>query len=146
MKFSSFWKQTIRTVQFSFAALVCSVALNFGTATPSLAAQLQVAPTPHLALFGWGEKEKAEGKVEQLVGKAQAKTGNKLEGTAKQISGRAKYDLGRVEGAAQQTADKADKMAKDMKKGTDKNLSKAGDSMKDTANNLVDGAKKLINK
>jgi uncharacterized protein YjbJ (UPF0337 family) len=145
MKISSFYKQAIRTVQFSLAALICSVALNFGTAAPSLASQLQVAPTPHLAIFGWGEKEKAEGKVEQLVGKAQAKTGKKIEGTAKQIDGRAKYDLGRVEDAAQRTADKAGKMAKDMKKGTDKNLSKAGDSMKDTANNMVDGVKKIIN-
>ncbi|WP_310424638.1 hypothetical protein [Chamaesiphon sp. VAR_48_metabat_135_sub] len=143
MKISSFYKQAIRTVQFSIAALICSVALNFGTAAPSLAAQLQVAPTPHLALFGWGEK--AEGKAEQLVGKVQAKTGQKIEGTAKQIDGRAKYDLGRVEDGAQRTADKAGKMAKEMKKGTDKNLSKAGDSMKDTANNMVDGTKKIIN-
>jgi hypothetical protein len=108
MKISSFYKQAIRTVQFSIAALICSIVLNFGTAAPSLAAQVQL-PTPHLAIFGWGDKEKAEGKVEQLIGKAQAKTGNKLQGTAKQI-----------------------------------NLSKAGDSMKDTANNLVDGAKKMI--
>lgn len=60
MKISSFWKQTIRIVQFSLVALVCSVALNFGTAAPTLAAQIQ-APTTHLALFGWGEK--AEGKM-----------------------------------------------------------------------------------
>ncbi len=144
MKIFSIWNQVIRTVQFSLVALVCSVALNFGTAAPSLAAQVQV-PTPHLALFGWGEKEKAQGKVEQLVGKAQAKTGKKLEGTAKQIDGRAKYDLGRVEDAAQRNANKAGKMAKDMKKDTDKNLSKAGDSIKDTANNMVDGVKKIIN-
>jgi uncharacterized protein YjbJ (UPF0337 family) len=142
VKISLFYKQAIRTVQFSLAALICSVALNFGIATPSLAAQVQI-PIPHLALFGWGEK--AEGKTEQLLGKAQAKTGKKLEGTAKQIDGRAKYDLGRVEDAAQRTADKTGKMAKEMKKGTDKNLSKAGDSIKDTANNLVDGAKKNIN-
>jgi cytochrome c556 len=108
---------------------------------PAVAAQVQL-PAPHLALFGWGDK--AEGKVEQLVGKAQVKTGNKLEGTAKQISGRAKYDLVRVEEAAQRTADKTDKMAKDMKKGTEKNLNKAGDSIKDTANNMVDGVKKMI--
>jgi cytochrome c556 len=143
MKFSSLYKQAIRTVQFSIAALICSVALNFGTAAPSLAAQVQVAPTPHLAIFGWGEK--AESKAEQLLGKVQSKTGNKLEGTANQIKGRAKYDVGRVEDAAQRTGNKADKMAKDLKKGTDKNLSKAGDSIKDTANNLVDGAKKIIN-
>ncbi len=98
MKISSFWKQAIRTVQFSLVALVCSVALNFVTATPTLAAQVQL-PTPHLALFGWGEK--AKGKAEQLVGKAQAKTGNKIEGTAKQISGRAKSDLVRVQDAAE---------------------------------------------
>ena len=86
MKIPSFYKQVIRTVQFSIAALICSVALNFGTA-PSLAAQVQV-PTPHLAIFGWGEK--AEGKAEQVLGKAQSKTGNKLEGTAKQVNGRDK--------------------------------------------------------
>jgi gas vesicle protein len=141
MKISSFYKQTIRTVQFSLAALICSVALNFGTAAPSLAAPVQV-PAPHLALFGWGEK--AEGKVEQLIGKAQAKTSNKLEGTAKQISGRAKYDLSRLEDASQRAADKTGKMAKEMKKGTDKNISKAGDSIQGTANNMVDGFKKMI--
>jgi uncharacterized protein YjbJ (UPF0337 family) len=141
MKISSFYKQAIRTVQFSLAALICSVALNFGTAAPSLAAQVQ-APTSHLAIFGWGEK--AEGKAEQLVGKVQAKTGNKLEGTAKQVKGRADYDLGRVEDASRRNADKAGKMVKDIKKGTDKNISKAGDSMKNTANKLVDGAKKVI--
>jgi hypothetical protein len=37
MKISSFHKQVIRTVQFSIAALICSVALNFGTAAPSIA-------------------------------------------------------------------------------------------------------------
>lgn len=141
MKISSFYKQAIRTVQFCLAALICSVALNFGTAAPSLAAQVQV-PTSHLAIFGWGEK--AEGKAEQLVGKVQAKTGNKLEGTAKQVKGRADYDLGRVEDTAQRNADKAGKIVKDIKKGTDKNISKAGDSMKNTANKLVDGAKKVI--
>jgi uncharacterized protein YjbJ (UPF0337 family) len=141
MKISSFYKQAIRTVQFTLAALICSVALNFGTAAPSLAAQVQV-PTSHLAIFGWGEK--AEGKAEQLVGKVQAKTGNKLEGTAKQVKGRADYDLGRVEDASRRNADKAGKMVKDIKKGTDKNISKAGDSMKNTANKLVDGAKKVI--
>ena len=105
MKISSFYKQAIRTVQFSLAALIFSVALNFGTA-PSLAAQVQV-PTSHLALFGWGEK--AEGKAEQLVGKAQAKIGNKLEGTAKQIDGRAKSDLSRVEDASRiRTEERAD--------------------------------------
>jgi hypothetical protein len=140
MKIPSFYKQVIRTVQFSIAALICSVALNFGTA-PSLAAQVQV-PTPHLAIFGWGEK--AEGKAEQVLGKAQSKTGNKLEGTAKQVNGRAKSDLSRVEDGTNRAANKAGKMAKDIKKGTDKNLSKAGDSIKNTANNLVDGAKKMI--
>lgn len=141
MKISSFYKQAIR-IRFFLAALICSVALSFGTAAPSLAAQVQ-APTSHLAIFGWGEK--AEGKAEQLVGKIQAKTGNKLEGTAKQINGRAKSDLSRVEDATNRAADKAGRMSKDIKKGTDKNLSKAGDSIQDTANNLVDGAKKMIN-
>ena len=140
MKIPSFYKQVIRTVQFSIAALICSVALNFGTA-PSLAAQVQV-PTSHLALFGWGEK--AEGTAEQLVGKAQAKTGKKIEGTAKQLDGRAKSDLGRVEDRAERAADKAGQVSKDIKKGIDKNLSRAGKSTKDTANNLVDGAKKMI--
>ena len=141
MKISSFYKQAIRTVQFSLAALICSVALNFGTA-PSLAAQVQV-PTSHLALFGWGEK--AEGTAEQLVGKAQAKTGKKIEGTAKQLDGRAKSDLGRVEDRAERAADKAGQVSKDIKKGIDKNLSRARNSTKDTANNLVDDAKKMIN-
>jgi uncharacterized protein YjbJ (UPF0337 family) len=139
MKISSFWKQAIRTVQFSLAALVCSVALNFATAAPTLAAQVQV-PTPHLAIFGWGEKEKLSGKVEQLVGKAKAKTGNKLEGTAKQISGRAKYDLDRVEDAAERNANKTGKMAKDIQKSTEKNLNKA----QNAANDLVDNVKKNI--
>lgn len=143
MKISSFYKQAIRTVKFSLVALICGLALNFGTATSSLASQLQPAPTPTLAIFGWGEK--AQGKADQLIGKSQVKIGNKLEGTSKQISGRAKYDIGRVEAASQRTANKVDKMAKDIKKGTDKNLSKAGDSIKDTANNLVDSAKKIIN-
>jgi uncharacterized protein YjbJ (UPF0337 family) len=125
MKISSFYNRAIRAVQFSLAALVCSVALNFGTATPSLASQLQVTPTPQLAIFGWGEQKKVEGKVEQIIGKAQAKTGSKLEGTAKQIEGDAKYDVGRMEDAAQRTADKAGKMAKEIKQATDKNLSKA---------------------
>lgn len=142
MKISSFYKQAIRTVQFSIAALICSVALSFGTAAPSLAAQVQ-APTSHLAIFGWGEK--AEGKAEQLVGKAQSKTGSKLEGSAKQIDGRAKSDLSRVEDATNRAADKAGKVAKDIKKGTDKNLSQARNSIKDTANNLVDGSKKMMN-
>lgn len=145
MKISSFYRQAIRTVQFSLAALVCSVALNFGTAAPTLAAQLQVAPTPHLAIFGWGEQKKVEGKVEQLIGKTQAKAGNNLDGNAKQIEGRAKYEIGRAGDAAQRTADRAGKMAKEIKKGTDKNLSKAGDSIKDTANDLIDGAKKMVN-
>jgi hypothetical protein len=35
-------------------------------------------------------------------------------------------------------------MAKEMKKGTDKNISKAGDSIQGTANNMVDGFKKMI--
>jgi uncharacterized protein YjbJ (UPF0337 family) len=143
MKISAFYKQAIRTIQFSLAALVCSIALNFGTATPTLAAQLQVTPTSHLAIFGWGEK--AEGKADQIIGKAQSKTGNQLEGTANQIKGRAKSDLGRVEDTTQRTADKAGKMAKDIKKGTDKNLSQARNSIQDTTNNLVDGAKKIIN-
>ena len=112
MKISSFYKQAIRTIQFSLAALICSVALNFGTAAPSLAAQWQLAPTPPLALFGWGEK--AEGKAEQLVGKAQSMTGNKLEGTGKQIQGRAKSDLGRVKDASDRTANKAEKMSKEI--------------------------------
>ncbi len=129
MKISSFFKQAIRTLQFSLAALIFGIALNFGTAA-SLAAQSQVAPTPHLAIFGWGEK-------------AQAK---KIEGTAKQIDGRAKYDVGRVEDAGKRTAEKAGKMAKEIKKGSDKNLSKAGDSMKDAANNTIDGVEKIINK
>jgi uncharacterized protein YjbJ (UPF0337 family) len=144
MRISSLYKQFIRAVKFSIVALICSVAINFVSAAPSVASQLQ-APTPHLAIFGWGEREKTEGKVEQVVGKVQAKTGERLEGTAKQVDGRAKSDLGRVEDAAQNTANKADKMAKDMKKGTDKNLGKVGDSIKDTANGLVDGAKKIIN-
>ena len=141
MKISSFYKQAIRTVQFSLAALICSVALNFGTA-PSLAAQIQV-PTPYLAIFGFGEK--AEGKAQELVGKVQSKAGNKLEGTANQIKGRSKSDLSRVGDTAERAADKAGKMSKDIKKGIDKNLSKAGDSIQDTANDLVDGAKKMIN-
>ncbi len=117
MKISSFWQQTIRTVQFSLLALVCSVALGLSDAAPAFAAQVQVQlPTSHLALFGWGEKAKVEGKVEQLVDKVQAKTGNKLESTAKQIGGRAKYDLGRVEDAVQRTGDKADQMTKDAEK------------------------------
>ncbi len=145
MKISSFWKQTIRTVQFSLAALVCSVALNFAAAAPTLAAQLQV-PTPHLALFGIGEGRKAEGKVEQLVGKVQAKTGNKLEGASKQVAGRAKSDIGRVEDAAQEAGDKAGQMAKDARKSAAKNMSNAQDSMKDTANDAIDSVKKLINK
>lgn len=141
MKISSFYNQAIRTVQFSLAALICSVALNFGTA-PSLAAQVQI-PTPHLAIFGFGEK--AEGKAQELVGKVQAKAGNKLEGTANQVEGRAKSDLSRVGDSAERAADKAGKISKDIKKGIDKNLSKAGDSIQDTANDLVDGAKKMIN-
>lgn len=140
MKISSFYKQAIRTVQFSLAALICTVALNFGTA-PSLAAQVQ-APTAHLAIFGWGEK--AEGTAKQLVGKAQAKTGKKLEGTAKQIEGRAQSDLSRVEDRAERAADKAGRMSKDIKKGIDKNLSQAENSIQNTATNLVDGAKKMI--
>ncbi len=142
MKIPSFFRQPIRTIQFSLAALICSVALSFGTAAPSLAAQVQ-APTPHLAIFGWGEK--AQGKAEELVGKAQAKTGNKLEGTAKQIDGRAKSDLSRVEDATNNAADKAGKISKDIKKGADKNLSQARNSIKDTANNLLDGNKKMMN-
>jgi uncharacterized protein YjbJ (UPF0337 family) len=96
MKISSCWKQALRTVQFSLVALVCSVALNFATAAPTLAAQIQ-SPTPHLAIFGWGEKAKVEGK-------------------AKQISGRAKYDIGRVEDAAERNAKKTGEMAKGMAK------------------------------
>ncbi len=142
MNISSFYKQVIRTVQFSLAALICSVALNFGTTAPALAAQIQT-PTPHLAIFGWGEQ--AEGKAEQILGKAQSKAGNKLDGTANQIEGRAKSDLGRTKTAAQRTADNAGKMAKDIKKDTDKNLSKAGDSIKDTANDLINGTKKMLN-
>lgn len=142
MKISSFSRQAIRTIQFSLAALICSVALSFGTAAPSLAAQVQ-APTSHLAIFGWGEK--AEGKAEQLVGKAQSKIGNKLDGSSKQIDGRAKSDLSRVEDATNRAADKAGKVAKDIKKGTDKNLSQARNSIQDTANNLVDGSKKMMN-
>jgi uncharacterized protein YjbJ (UPF0337 family) len=135
MKFSSLWQQTIRTVQFSLVALVCSVALNFGNAAPTLAAQVQ-APSSHLALFGWGEK--AEGKAEQLVGKAQSKTGKQLEGTAKQINGRAKYDLGRVEDAAQR--------AKDARKSVGKNMINTKDDMKNNANNAIDSVKTIINK
>ncbi len=141
MQISSFYKQAIRTVQFSLAALICSVALNFGTA-PSLAAQVQL-PTSHLAIFGWGEK--AEGTAQQLVGKVQAKAGNKLEGTANQLGGRAKSDIGRVEDRAERAADKAGKVSKDIKKGIEKNLSRAGNSIQDTANDLVDGTKKMIN-
>jgi uncharacterized protein YjbJ (UPF0337 family) len=141
MKIYSFYKQAIRTIQFSLAVLVCSVALNFGTAS-SLAAQVQL-PTSHLAIFGWGEK--AEGKAEEIVGKVQAKTGKKLEGTANQVGGRAKSDLSRVEDRAERAADKAGKVSKDIKKGIDKNLSRAGNSTKDTVNDLVDGAKKMIN-
>jgi uncharacterized protein YjbJ (UPF0337 family) len=125
MKNSSFWKQALRTVQFSLVALICSVALNFATAAPTLAAQLQ-APTPHLAIFGWGEKAKVEGK-------------------AKQISGRAKSDIGRVEDAAERNANKTGKMAKgmakDIQKSTEKNLSKA----QNNANHAVDSIKKNIN-
>jgi hypothetical protein len=140
MKISSFYKQVIRTVQFSLAALICSVALNFGTAAPSLAAQIQL-PTSNLAIFGWGEK--AEGKAEQLVGKAQSKTGNKLEGTGKQVKGRADYDLGRVEDASRRTADKAGKMAKDIKKGIDKNLSQAGNSLVAGSSSVTKGVEQL---
>lgn len=145
MNISSFSRQAIRTVQFSLAALVCSIALNFSTIAPAHAAQLQSAPTPHLAIFGWGEQKKVEGKVEQIIGKTQAKAGNNLDGNTKQLEGRAKYDLGRAENAAQRTANKAGNMAKDIKKGTDKNLRKTGDAIQDTANDLIDGAKKMIN-
>jgi hypothetical protein len=105
MKISSCWKQALRTVQFSLVALVCSIAMNFATAAPTFAAQLQ-APTPHLAIFGWGEKAKVEGK-------------------AKQVSGRAKYDIGRVEDATNKTGKMAKGMAKDIQKSTEKNLNKA---------------------
>lgn len=144
MKISSIWKQIVRTAQFSLAALVCSVALNFVTAAPSLAAQVQVLPAPQLALFGFGRQ--VEGKAEQLVGKVQAKTGAKLDGTAKQIGGRAKSDIGRVEDAAKRNANKAGDMAKDMKKSTEKNLSKAQDGIKNAANNAIDTVKDAINK
>jgi uncharacterized protein YjbJ (UPF0337 family) len=126
MKISSCWKQALRTVQFSLVALVCSVALNFATAAPTLAAQIQ-APTPHLAIFGWGEKAKVEGK-------------------AKEISGRAKYDIGRVEDAAERNANKTGKMAKgmakDIQKSSEKNLSKAQSS----ANNAIDSVKRNISR
>jgi uncharacterized protein YjbJ (UPF0337 family) len=105
MKISSCWKQALRTVQFSLVALVCSIAVNFATAAPTFAAQLQ-APTPHLAIFGWGEKAKVEGK-------------------AKQVTGRAKYDIGRVEDATNKTGKMAKGMAKDIQKSTEKNLNKA---------------------
>ena len=142
MKISSFYQQAIRAVQLSLAALIWSIALNFGTTAPSLAAQWQVAPTPPLALFGWGEK--AEGKVQQLVGKGQSMTGNKLEGTGNQIQGRGKADLGRVKDASDRTANQAEKMSKDLKKGIDKSLSKAGDRIEDTADNITNGVKKII--
>jgi uncharacterized protein YjbJ (UPF0337 family) len=122
MKNSSFWKQAIRTVQFSLVALICSVALNFATAAPTLAAQLQ-APTPHLAIFGWGEKAKVEGKAEQ-------------------VSGRAKYDVGRVEDAANKTGKMAKGMAKDIQKSTEKNLNKA----QSKADNAIDSAQKNISR
>jgi uncharacterized protein YjbJ (UPF0337 family) len=122
MKNSSFWKQALRTVQFSLVALICSVALNFTTAAPTLAAQLQ-APTPHLAIFGWGEKTKVEGK-------------------AKQASGRAKYDVGRVEDAANKTGKMAKGMAKDIQKSTEKNLNKA----QSKADNAIDRAQKNMSR
>lgn len=145
MKISSFWQQAIRNIQISLAAIACSIVLNFGTACPTLAAQLQ-APTPHLALFGIGEGRKVEGRSEQFAGKVQAKTGNKFEGLSKQVTGRAESDIGRVEDAAQVAGDKADRMAKDARKGVAKNISNAKDSMKDTANDAIDSVKKLINK
>jgi uncharacterized protein YjbJ (UPF0337 family) len=144
MKISSIWKQIVRTAQFSLAALVCSVALNFATPAPSLAAQVQVLPAPQIALFGFGRQ--AEGKAEELAGKIQSKTGAKLDGSAKQVSGRAKSDIGRVESAAERNADRAGDMAKDMKKSAEKNLSKAQDDIKDAANNAIDTVKNVINK
>ncbi|MCY7368437.1 MAG: hypothetical protein LH474_09825 [Chamaesiphon sp.] len=102
MKISSFYKQAIRTVQFSLAALICAVALNFGTATSALAAQLQVAPTPHLAIFGWGEK--AQGKSEVMTGK-------NLEGSSSGNKGI--EQLPKIDAAAAKVAERSSPMGLD---------------------------------
>lgn len=132
----SIFKRAVRAAQLALTALACIVALNFGIATPAVAGELQVLPAPQLALFGFGRQ--AEGKAEQLEGKVQSAIDNKVKGTAKQVQGRAKSDIGRVEAAASRTIERQQDLAKDNKKGLEKNLDRAKNVLDNAADNVKD--------